>query len=81
MRFEVLVDIVPPRWGTPFPRYRTTIEYDAKHPRAKKQHALIYQQRDQYGTVGDMCAYLTDEELLELERQGKVRRVQRRRLG
>jgi hypothetical protein len=74
-RWVVMVDIVPPGWSTPFPRYRTFIDYDSKRPIAKKQHQIVYQQRDQYGTVGDMCAGLSHEQLLELERQGAVRRV------
>ena len=58
-----------------FIRHRSRIEYDAKNPIAKKNHQLIYQQGDHYGTVGDMCNYLTHDELLELEQQGYIRIV------
>lgn len=75
MKFIILKDITPRGYLQPFIRHRSFIEYDTNRPRAKKAHALVYQQDDQYGTVGDRCAYLTHEELLELERTGFIRRA------
>jgi len=76
-RFVVLRDITPPGWSTPFPRHRTFVDYDARHPVAKKNHQLVYQQRDTYGTVGDMAVDVSHGELLELERNGAIQRVSR----
>ena len=77
MRFLVQRDITPRGYSEPFLRHRSFIVYDAKRSTAKKEHQIIYQQGDQYGTVGDRCASLGHEELLELERDGSVLRVRR----
>jgi len=80
MRFIVKRDITPRGYSEPFIRHRSFIVYDAKRPIEKKQHQLVYQQGDQYGTVGDRCAYLNHEELLALESEGSVRWVGTRRV-
>jgi len=77
IRFVVLQDIVPPGWSTPFPRHRTFVDYDARRPAGEKRHQLVYQQRDIYGTVGDMAADLSHAQLLELERSGAIQRTSR----
>lgn len=51
---------------------RTKINLDRKRPSNKKEHQLIYQQGPNYGTVGDCCNYLSNEELLELEAKGMI---------
>lgn len=73
IRVQILRDIKRPDYRLPFYAHTVRIEYDAKAPRARKTHQLIYQQGPCYGTVGDCCDYLTHDELLELERQGFVR--------
>jgi hypothetical protein len=70
---EILKDIRRPHFTNPFFARTARIKYDAKAPRAKKQHALVFQQGNHYGLVGDCCDYLSHEELLELEREGAVR--------
>jgi hypothetical protein len=77
MRFLVQRDITPRGYSEPFIRHRSFIIYDAKRPTDKKEHQLIYQQGDRYGTVGDRCVNLGHEELLALERDGSVLRVRR----
>jgi hypothetical protein len=37
-----------------------------------KEHQLIYQQGVSYGTVGDCCNYLDDEDLRVLEERGLI---------
>ncbi len=76
-RFLVQRDITPRGYSEPFIRHRSFIVYDAKSPVLRKHHQLVYQQGDQYGTVGDRCAYLSHEDLLALERDGSVLRVLR----
>ncbi len=61
-----------------FTKRVSVLNYDAKRPRAKKRHQLLYQQGERYGTVGDCCAYLTHAELEMLEASGYVR-INRRR--
>ncbi|HKS28949.1 MAG TPA: hypothetical protein VJS44_14075 [Pyrinomonadaceae bacterium] len=56
-----------------FYRRSSQLVYDNRSPRDKKQHQLLFQQGDRYGTVGDCCDYISHEQLLELEQQGFVR--------
>ncbi len=51
---------------------QTRLILDKKSPSHKKEHQLIYQQGSQYGTVGDCCTYLNNEELLDLEAKGMI---------
>lgn len=42
----------------------------------RKTHQIIYQQNPrQYGMVGDMCDYVSDAELAELEEKGMIKIV------
>ena len=72
MRVVILKDIKRPMYREPFYARSAHVEYDAKAPRGKKQHALVFQQSNHFGTVGDCCDYLIHEELLQLERDGFV---------
>jgi hypothetical protein len=78
MTVTILKDIQPCEGYSVFYRQSTRIEYDAKRRQDKKQHALIYQQGPQYGSIGDNCYFLTHDELLDLERRGFVRITGRR---
>jgi hypothetical protein len=62
-RVIILKDIKRPMFSEPFYAHSAHIEYDAKSPLTKKQHALVFQQGHSYGTIGDCCDYLshTDE--------------------
>lgn len=71
----ILKDIQLRPNGQVFYRRSSRIDYDSKRPVDKKLHALIYQQGDRYGEVGDCCEYLTHAELLNLARTGFVRLV------
>lgn len=51
---------------------KTRIVLDKKNPLNKKEHRLLYQQYPYYGEVGDMCKYISNIELLELEKNGFV---------
>lgn len=70
---KILKDITPKGWSSTFYAATSKFNYDAKSPRAKKDHQLIFQRGPYYGEVGDMCAGFTHDELLELERQGFVK--------
>lgn len=52
--------------------FQTKIILDKKNLSNKKEHQLLFQQRSQYGTVGDCCNYLDNEELLALEEKGMI---------
>lgn len=52
---------------------QTRLILDKKSPSNKKEHQLIYQQGSQYGSVGDCCAYLSNEDLLKLEAKGMIK--------
>lgn len=80
VRVVILRDIQLWPNGHIFTKRCSSIEYDAKNPKAKKVHQLIYQQGDRYGTVGDCCEYLTHEKLLELEAAGHIRTENKKRL-
>lgn len=57
--------------GTEFPLdRRTKIILDKKSPSHRKEHRLVFQQGPCYGSVGDCCKYLDNNELLELEKAG-----------
>lgn len=51
---------------------KTRLILDKKKPSNKKEHQLIYQQGSHYGTVGDCCNYLNNNDLLELEAKGMI---------
>lgn len=51
---------------------KTEIILDKKSPSDKKEHQLIYKQNHYFGTVGDHCTYLSNDELLELESKGMI---------
>jgi hypothetical protein len=72
---EILADIERPSYRHPFYARCSRIVYDAKSPRAKKIHQLLYQQGPRYGQIGDACDYVRHDELLEMERRGLVRIV------
>lgn len=73
----MLKDITPPGWSSVFYVGSSRFEYDAKSPRAKKDHQLIFQRGPYFGEVGDMCAGFTHDQLLALERDGYVK-IERR---
>lgn len=50
----------------------TKIILDKKRPSNKKIHELLHQQGSHYGTVGDCCTYLSNDELLSLEAKGMI---------
>lgn len=50
----------------------TRIVLDKKSPSHKKEHQLIFQQGSNYGSVGDCCNYLSNEDLFTLERKGMI---------
>ena len=52
---------------------QTKLILDKKSPSAKKEHQLIYQQGVNYGSVGDCCTYLTNDDLLKLEEKGMIK--------
>lgn len=52
---------------------QTRLILDKKSPSNKKEHQLIYQQGSKYGAVGDCCAYLSNEQLLDLESKGMIK--------
>ena len=55
--------------GFKFPVSKQTIFIlDKKSPSNKKHHQLVFQQGDRFGLVGDFCAYLSNDELFELEK-------------
>ena len=59
--------------GTFFPLTTATkIILDKVRPAAKKIHQLIYQQGERYGIAGDHCIYLSNQDLLDLEKQGYI---------
>lgn len=50
---------------------RTRIVVDRSRSKYK-EHELIYQQGQSYGTVGDCCNYLDDDDLEALEQRGLI---------
>lgn len=51
----------------------TKIILDKKRPSNKKEHQLVYQQDlRSYGSIGDCCNYLSNKELLDLEKKGMI---------
>ncbi len=72
MRVEILQDITTRFQGTFFKRSAEII-YDARSPKKRKTHQLVFQQGSSFGNVGDKCEYLTHDELQDLVREGKVR--------
>jgi hypothetical protein len=72
MFVKILKDIQLRPDGFIFHRRGSRIELDTKNVMGKKQHALIYQQGEHYGTVGDCCEYITHARLLDLQRDGYV---------
>jgi hypothetical protein len=75
----ILRDFQVEEGGQVFTRKCSTIEYDTKRPTEKKWHHLVYQQGERYGTVGDCCEYLTDQQLHDLVFKGHVRIERSRR--
>jgi len=73
MKVTILKDITPKGWTSVFYAATSRIDYDAKSPIAKKDHQLSFQRGPHYGNVGDMCAGLSHDQLLDLERRGFVR--------
>lgn len=73
IKVRLLKSIIPEGWTSAFYPATSRIDYDAKNPVAKKRHQLIFQRGPQYGGGGDMCAGLTHNQLLDLERRGFVR--------
>lgn len=51
----------------------TKIELDKKSPSNKKEHQIVYQQGRQYGSVGDCCTSVNNDELFELEAKGMIK--------
>lgn len=51
---------------------QTRLVLDKKNPANKKEHQFIYQQGSQYGTVGDCCVYLSNDDLFLLEEKGLI---------
>lgn len=70
---EILKDIQLRENGFVFFRRSAHIRYDARSPRDRKLHTLLFQQGDGYGEAGDCCEYLTHGQLSDLERRGFVR--------
>jgi len=57
----------------PFPlSSQTRIILDKKNPSHRKEHQLLFQQSKCYGSIGDMCKYLDNFELFELEKKGFI---------
>lgn len=50
----------------------TKLVLDKKSRTKNKQHELLYQQGPYYGTVGDRCAYLNNDDLFALEAKGMI---------
>jgi hypothetical protein len=50
----------------------TKIKLDKTNPVKRKQHCIIYQQGTHYGQVGDMCTYVSHQELFELAKRGDI---------
>lgn len=73
VKVRILKPIIPQGWSSAFHPQSSRLIYDSASPRKRKQHQLIYQQGSRYGTVGDMCEYLSHDDLLALERDGFVR--------
>lgn len=51
---------------------KTKFNLDKKTPSNKKEHCLFFQQGPYYGEVGDICTYLNNEDLLDLENKGLI---------
>lgn len=51
---------------------KTRIILDKTNPSNKKEHQLIYHQSLYYGSVGDRCRYLNNDELFDLEKRGFI---------
>jgi hypothetical protein len=49
------------------------ITLDKKNVIAKKEHQILWQSGAYYGEVGDMCDYVSHEELFELHEKGYIR--------
>lgn len=70
MKITILKDIQLRPDSQVFTRRCSHIIYDAKNPRAKKLHQLLHQQGERYGTVGDYCEYLNQDQLEKLAADG-----------
>jgi len=68
----ILKDIQLRKGGHVYTRKVSALKYDANRAKAAKRHQLLYQQGEQYGTVGDCCDYLTHDQLLQLEADGYI---------
>jgi hypothetical protein len=51
---------------------KTKLILDKKSPSKKKEHQLVYQQGICYGSVGDCCTYLSNDDLFALEAKGMI---------
>lgn len=51
----------------------TKIILDKKSVIKKKEHQIVYQQGACYGSVGDMCDYVTHEQLFRLAESGAIK--------
>lgn len=51
----------------------TKIILDKERPVAKKLHQITWQSGPYYGSVGDMTDYISQDELIELDKQGVIK--------
>jgi hypothetical protein len=66
---KILKPIQPRGWTSYFHPETSALKYDPK----ERGHMLKHQQGKYYGQVGDMCTYLSQADLLELERNGFIK--------
>ena len=55
----------------PMPKY-SKIEIDKSYPVAKREHQVVFQQGNNYGTVGDRCYSISDAYLRQLDKEGYI---------
>ena len=70
---KILKDIQLRENGHLFTQKCAVIEYDSKSRRKDKTHLLIHQQGSEYGSIGDCCEYLSQQDLESLAARGLIR--------
>jgi hypothetical protein len=53
----------------PMPQ-KSKIIFDGSYPIKNREHKVVFQIGESFGTVGDRCYSITQEELLKLEKDG-----------